>query len=139
MVAFSALPVPVNPIPFCYDLLEVRSCPGGFLRAFQSFRQSLPFQPFVAFRRGFVFLVLILQLGGIVSGMFVLLQFAFQLQSAFLCQSFLLALVLRRTIREIRPIGKAILGQIKGSFFYLLLGIFFLIGKITIKQQLILP
>ena len=71
--------------------------------------------------------------------MLVLLQLAFQLQRAFLCKRFLQCLVLRRTVRGILPIGKAVRIHFKAGFLYLLLGIFFLIGKIIIQQQFILP
>ena len=70
--------------------------------------------------------------------MLVLLQLAFQLQRAFLRQRFFQALIFRRTVRGILPIGKAILIHFNVGF-YLLLGIFFLIGKIIIPQQFILP
>ncbi len=70
--------------------------------------------------------------------MLVLLQLALQLQRAFLCQSLLQALILRRSVRRILPIGKAVLIHFKVGFLYLLLGIFFLIGKIIV-QQIILP
>ena len=49
--------------------------------------------------------------------MLVLLQLAFQLQRAFLCQRLLQALILRRTVRSVRPIGKAILGQFQSGIF----------------------
>lgn len=76
---------------------------------------------------------------GLVSGMLVLLQLAFQLQRVFLCKRFLQRLIHRRSVRRILPIGKAVRIYFKTSFLYLLLGIFFLIGKIIIQQQLILP
>ena len=71
--------------------------------------------------------------------MLVLLQLALQLQRAFFCKRFFQRLIHRRSVRCILPIGEAILIHFKVGFLYLLLGIFFLIGKITIKQQLILP
>ena len=137
MVTLPALPVPVQLVPLVYHSQKIRFRPGCFLQPPQSLCANFPFEPFSTGGRGFFLLVL--QLGGIVSGMFVLLQFAFQLQRAFFCKRFLQRFVLRRTVRGIRPIGKAILDQIRGCFFYLLLGIFFLIGKIIIPQQFILP
>ena len=71
--------------------------------------------------------------------MLVLLQLALQLQRAFLCKRFLQCLVLRRTVRGILPIGKVVRIHFKTGFLYLLLSIFFLIGKIIIQQQFILP
>ena len=71
--------------------------------------------------------------------MLVLLQLALQLQRAFLCKRLLQAFILRRTVRGVRPIGKAIFGQIQGFIFTQFLRFFFLIGKIFIQQQFILP
>ena len=69
----------------------------------------------------------------------VLLQLAFQLQRAFLCKRFFQRLVHRRSVRRILPIGKAARIHFKVGFLYLFFGIFFLIGKIIIPQQFILP
>jgi len=71
--------------------------------------------------------------------MLVLLQLAFQLQSAFLCKRFLQRLIHRCSVRRILPIGKAVRIHFKTGFLYLLLDIFFLLGKIIIQQQFILP
>ena len=119
------------------DFVVIAPLVDNFLQPPHSLCANFPLEPFFAGGRGFLFLVL--QLGGIVSGMLVLLQLAFQLQRAFLCKRFLQRFVLRRTVRRILPIGKAILIHFKVGFLYLLLGIFFLIGKIIIPQQFILP
>ena len=137
VVTLPAFPISVQLVPLVYHSQKIRFRPGCFLQPPHSLCANFPLEPFFAGGRGFLFLVL--QLGGIVSGMLVLLQLAFQLQRAFLCKRFLQRFVLRRTVRRILPIGKAILIHFKVGFLYLLLGIFFLIGKIIIPQQFILP
>ena len=49
------------------------------------------------------------------------------------------AVLSRRELATRLPIGKAVRIHFKAGFLYLLLGIFFLIGKIIIPQQFILP
>ena len=136
MVTLPPLPISVQLVPLVYHSQKIRFRPGCFLQPPQSLCANFPLEPFFAGGRGFF--LIILQLGSIVSGMLVLLQLALQLQRAFLCQSLLQALILRRSVRRILPIGKAILIHFKVGFLYLLLGIFFLIGKIIV-QQIILP
>ena len=48
-------------------------------------------------------------------------------------------LIHRRSVRCILPIGKAVRSRFKAGFLYLLLGTFFLVGKIIFPQQFILP
>ena len=108
VVTLPALPVPVQLVPLIYHSQKIRFCPGRFLQPPQSLCADFPLESFFAGGRGLVFLVLVIQLGGIVSGMLVLLQLAFQLQSTFLGQCFLQTLVLRRTVRSVHPLGKAV-------------------------------
>ena len=137
MVTLPAFPISVQLVPLVYHSQKIRFRPGGFLQPPQSLCPNFPFEPLFAGERGFFLLVL--QLGGIVSGMLVLLQLALQLQRALFCKRFLERLIHRRSVRRILPIGKAVRIHFKAGFLYLLLGIFFLIGKIIIQQQFILP
>ena len=137
MVTLPPFPISVQLVPFVHNTQKIGFRPGCFLQPPQSLCANFPLEPFFAGGRGFF--LIILQLGSIVSGMLVLLQLALQLQRAFLCQSLLQALILRRSVRRILPIGKAILIHFKVGFLYLFFGIFFLIGKIIIPQQFILP
>ena len=130
MVTLSAFPISVQLVPLVYHSQKIGFRPGCFLQPPQSLCPNFPLEPLLAGGCGFLFLVL--QLGIIVSGMLVLLQLAFQLKSTFLGKRFLQRLVLRRTVRRILPIGKAVRIHFKAGFLYLLLGIFFLIGKIII-------
>ena len=116
---------------------KIRFRPGCFLQPPQSLCANFPLEPLLAGGRGFFLLVL--QLGIIVSGMLVLLQLAFQLQRTFVGKRFFQRLVLRCAVRSVCPIGKAVRIHFKTGFLYLLLGIFFLLGKIIIQQQFILP
>ena len=110
VVTLPAFPISVQLVPLVYHSQKIRFRPGGFLQPPQSLCPNFPFEPLFAGGRSFFLLVL--QLGGIVSGMLVLLQLALQLQRAFFCKRFLQRFVLRRTVRRILPIGKAILGQL---------------------------
>ena len=130
MVTLPALPVSVQLVPLVYHSQKIGFRPGCFLQPPQSLCANFPLEPFLTGGRGFFLLVL--QLGMIVSGMLVLLQLALQLQRAFLCKRFLQRLIHRRSVRRILPIGKAVRIHFKAGFLYLLLGIFFLIGKIII-------
>ena len=137
MVTLPAFPISVQLVPLVHHSQKIRFRPGCFLQPPQSLGANFPLEPLLAGGRGFLFLVL--QLGVVVSGVLVLLQLAFQLKSTFLGKRFLQRLVLRRTVRRILPIGKAVRIHFKTGFLYLLLSIFFLIGKIIIQQQFILP
>ena len=136
MVTLPAFPISVQLVPLVYHSQKIRFRPGCFLQPPKSLCANFPLEPLLTGGRGFFRLVL--QLGGIVSGMLVLLQLALQLQRAFFCKRFLQCLIHRRSVRCILPIGKAVRSRFKAGFLYLLLGTFFLVGKI-IAQQLILP
>ena len=107
MVPFPALPVPVQLVPFLHHGLEILLRAGRFLQPPHSFRPNLPFQPLIADRGGFFFLVF--QLRFIVDGMLVLLQLIFQLSQTFFRKR-LFQRFLRPSACPIVPFGEAIFG-----------------------------
>ena len=84
MVPFPALPVAVQPVPLLDHHVKVRLGPGGVLQPAQRLGPQFPLQPLFAGGRGF--LLRVLQFGGIVNGLLVLLQLVLQFCGPFLGQ-----------------------------------------------------
>ena len=102
VIPFPAYTIAVELVPFFHHNGEVLRRPGGILQPAQRLGPKLPFQPFPA--GGRCFFLRILQLGVIVNGPLVLLQFAFQL-----CGAFLLQLLRQRIVYQgVVPTGEAI-------------------------------
>ena len=103
MVPFPALPVPVQLVPFLHHGSEILFGAGCFLQPPYGLGPHLPFEPLIADRGSFLFLVL--QLCFIVDGMLVLLQLTFQLG-----QTFFRKRLFQRFFRPSVPSGEATLG-----------------------------
>ena len=112
VIPFPALPVAVELVPFLHHNGEVFCCPGGILQTAQRLGPQLPFQPLCAGGRGFFLRVF--QFSVVVDGVFVLLQFAFQLYGAFLFQLLRQCIVCQRIVppgEAIRRIQQAVIVQ----------------------------
>ena len=108
MVPFPALPVPVQLVPFLHHDPEILLRAGGFLQPPYGLGPHLPFQPLIADRGGFFFLVL--QLRFIVNGMLVLLQLIFQLGQTFFRKRLFQRFLRCTSACLIVPSGEATLG-----------------------------